>query len=219
MKLRQGVQVDFHASPEHGSVVTVEHGGGTPHNELIACISDNLSRFSDKASSHDVIINPSTVITFLLKRSMAPPISPKTSSDPFVYPKTIFLDRFLYTNVGITNTKRLLETKIQAEIRELNAYRNMLTRLEVCVFIQVGPSLRMASSSTPQDGSDALKNLNSTIYYYEEVADPEDDPVRRRNLQQTAEHLKDIMIMILGKLEGNGVMFSVFVGATYTKSL
>ena len=134
MRLKLGAQVDFLESPDDGSVVHVEYGGTGAHNELIACIAENLSRVYDNGlSNHDVIVTPSTVITFLLKRCATPPGSSKATLDPFVYPKTLFLDRFLYENVDLVNKKRTLETKILDEDKELKAYRNTLTRLEVSV--------------------------------------------------------------------------------------
>ena len=50
-------------------------------------------------------------------------------------------------------------------------------------------------------GQDSLQNLESTIYYYEKVADPGDDPERKRTLKRVADHLRDLMTMVRGKLE------------------
>jgi len=52
-----------------------------------------------------------------------------------------------------------------------------------------------------------LQNLEATIYYYEKVADPGDDPARKLTLQRVADHLKDIMTMVRGKVEGRPYIF------------
>ncbi|KAF8957517.1 hypothetical protein BDZ97DRAFT_1706876 [Flammula alnicola] len=178
VSLKHGFPPRAKQNPELGSVVTVEFGGDSIHNDLISCISDHLSKYSNTGSTHDVIIRPSEVIGFQLRRH--PPSGIKSSPDPFVYPKIIFLDRFLFDNLELTNEKRRMERKMLDEIKELKAYKETLTRSE---------------------NKDSLESLRSTIYYYEQVADPGDDPVRKRTLQRTADHLKDIMTMIMGKVE------------------
>lgn len=80
---------------------------------------------------HDVIIKPSDVIAFNLKRKLAPPGTPNTSPDPFVYPKSIFLDRFLFDNLALTNSKRKKEREILEEIKQLKAYKESLTHSDV----------------------------------------------------------------------------------------
>ncbi|KDR77055.1 hypothetical protein GALMADRAFT_155717 [Galerina marginata CBS 339.88] len=163
-----------------GMVVTVEFGQDPQHNDLNSCISDTLTRYTAKVSHHDVIIKPSEVITFDLKRL---PVTPSTGSAPpdsFSYPKTIYLDQFLFDNLALANSKRRLEREMLEEIKELMAHKEALTRSE---------------------GRDALQNLRSTIDYYENVADPEDDLSRKRTLQGMADRLKDIMTVIEGKVE------------------
>lgn len=206
--IRNGVDPRYKSNPEDGSVVTVEFGGNIPHNDLISCISDSLSKYDSQGSTHDIIIHPSTVITFMLRRNPTAPGATKASPDPFVYPKTIYLDRFLFMNLALTNEKRAAEYKMLEQIRELKAMKNTLTQLEVRILAKVRFSFLIELTST-QNGSDALENLRSTIYYYEKVADPEDDPSRQRTLQQTAEHLKDIMTMISGKVEGDTLFEAV----------
>ncbi|KAF8902552.1 hypothetical protein CPB84DRAFT_1775662 [Gymnopilus junonius] len=167
-------------SPEDGVVVNVDFGHGSLHNDLISCISDHLNQYTTKGSMHDVILKPSDLITFNLKRHPAPSGTSSASPDPFVYPKAFFLDRFLFDNLALTNSKRKKEREMLEEIKQLNAYKETLTRSE---------------------GRDALQDLKATIYYYEEVADPSDDPVRERALKAVADHLRDIVTMIEGKVE------------------
>ncbi|KAF9484084.1 hypothetical protein BDN70DRAFT_872980 [Pholiota conissans] len=178
--IKKGMEPRHKTNPESELVVPVDHNGDPQHNDLVSCLSDSLSRFNDAGSSHDVIITPSEVLTFQLRR--APVLSSsKSSPDPFVYPKTLYLDRFLFMNLALTNDKRRIEHQMLEEIQMLKAHRETLTRSE--------------------NGGDALGNLRSTIYYYETVADAGDDPMRKRTLKRTADHLKDIMTMIEGKVE------------------
>ena len=135
--IRNGVEPRYKSNPEDGSVVTVEFGGNIPHNDLISCISDSLSKFDSQGSTHDIIIRPSEVITFMLRRNPTPPGATKASTDPFMYPKTIYLDRFLFINLALTNDKRAAEYKILEQIRELKAMKHTLTRLEVGILANV----------------------------------------------------------------------------------
>lgn len=121
-------------SSELESVVPVEYIGDIQHNDLISCLSDSLSKFTEIDSSHDVIITPSEVLTFQLRRLPSLPGAAKASPDPFVYPKTIYLDRFLFVNLALTNDKRRIERKMLEEIKALKAHRETLTRSEVRFF-------------------------------------------------------------------------------------
>jgi hypothetical protein len=116
------------------NVVPVEYTGDIQHNDLISCLSDSLSKFMETETRHDVIITPSEVLTFQLRRLPSLPGAAKTSPDPFVYPKTIYLDRFLFANLALTNDKRRIEHGMLEEIKALKAHRETLTRSEVRVF-------------------------------------------------------------------------------------
>lgn len=114
-----------------GTVVAVEFGGDNVHNDLISCLTDNLNKFQRNISWHDVIVKPSEVCVFHLKRAPVIPGHAKASPDPFVFPKSFFLDRFLFHNLEFTNEKRELEHSMRAEIKELAAYKAKLTRSNV----------------------------------------------------------------------------------------
>ena len=117
--------------PQIGTVVTVDFGGDSVHNDLVSCLTDNLNKFYRSSSRHDVIIKPSEVCAFHLRRASIIPGHAKASPDPFVFPKSIFLDRFLFHNLEFTNEKRELEQKMMTEIKELMAYKATLTRFNV----------------------------------------------------------------------------------------
>lgn len=165
-----------------GTVVHFEFGGDdSGPNDLLSCLSSVLSRFREGGSSHDVIIKPSELVGFQLKRLPSQSTAtPKTTPDAFVFPKWIYLDQFLFHNLELANNKREMEREINAEIRELTAHRETLTHF---------------------NKRDTIKDLRSTIHYYEHVANPGDDPVRKQTIERTAAHLKDILIMITSKVE------------------
>ena len=117
---------------QSGMVVAVEFGGDNVHNDLISCLTDNLNTFQpDGNSQHDVIVKPSEVCVFRLERAPVIPGHSKTSPDPFVFPKSFFLDRFLFHNFELTNEKRELEHSIRNDIKDLMAYKTLLTRSNV----------------------------------------------------------------------------------------
>ena len=117
---------------QSGTVVAVEFGGDNAHNDLISCLTDNLNKFQRNGiSRHDVIVKPSEVCVFHLKRAPVIPGHSKASPDPFVFPKSFFLDRFLFHNLEFTNEKRELEHRMKDEIKDLTAYKTLLTRSNV----------------------------------------------------------------------------------------
>jgi hypothetical protein len=119
-------------SPDDGFVVLVDVGMENIPNDLIGTLSANLSRYSDSWSSHDIIIEPSDVLAFQLayKRQS----SSRSNLDPFFYPKTLFLDRFLMSNVELANQKRRQEKDMNAEIVNLTTQKETLTRYNVCIY-------------------------------------------------------------------------------------
>ena len=118
-----------------GTVVHVEFGGDdSGPNDLLSCLSSLLSRFREGGSSHDVIIKPSELVGFQLRRLPSQSTAtPKTTPDAFVFPKCIYLDQFLFHNLELANNKREMEREINAEIRELTAHRETLTHFNVSI--------------------------------------------------------------------------------------
>ena len=117
---------------QSSTVVAVEFGGDNVHNDLISCLTDNLNKFQlNGISRHDVIVKPSEVCVFHLKRAPVIPGHAKASPDPFIFPKSFFLDRFLFHNLEFTNDKREVERKMKAEIKDLTSYKAVLTRSNV----------------------------------------------------------------------------------------
>lgn len=118
-------------TPGTGFIVSVDAGGGHLHSDLISSISNGLNKQSSPTSStHDVIIRPSEVVGFALMR---PPNAPGTKSSPdlFVYPKTLFMDRFLLDNFEIVDAKRQQEHNLLRKVEELREMKEKLTRHDV----------------------------------------------------------------------------------------
>jgi hypothetical protein len=129
--LSNGTSSRVSQNTQPGMVVNVEIGGNTLHNDLISCISDHLNEYTSRWTKHSVIITPSEVISFQLKRLPNPPGSSKPSPDPFVYPKTIYLDRFLFSNLDTTHLKKRKEMSMLKQIKELKAHKEVLTQSDV----------------------------------------------------------------------------------------
>jgi len=113
-------------------VVMVGYGGENPHNDLVSCMEYNLTSASNNAVHYDVIIQPSDVLGFQLTRTIPHGSSTKSSADPISFPKTIYLDRFLFDKFELAYHKRDIEQKMRQEIQDLTRQRDTLTRYNVC---------------------------------------------------------------------------------------
>jgi hypothetical protein len=127
--------VEQHTSnSEGGPVVTVGFGGDNPHSDLVSCMEYNLTIPGNNAIHYDVILEPSDVLGFQLTRENLHGSSTKNFADPICYPKTIYLDRFLFDNFELVHNKRNIEEKMRREIQDLTRQREALTRHNVCFF-------------------------------------------------------------------------------------
>jgi hypothetical protein len=113
-----------------GSVVVVNVGDPSLPNDLVSRLAAMLSQYEDHGSTHDVIFEPSQVLSFHLK---APQDSSARSLDPFVFPQFLYLDQFLAKNFEIANEKRRLNMEIQEEISALTRQKEFITHFNVCV--------------------------------------------------------------------------------------
>jgi hypothetical protein len=112
----------------------VGFGGDNPHNDLVSCMDHNLTSVSNNIIHYDVIIEPSDVLGFQLTRTNPHGSSNKSFADPIGYPKTLYLDRFLFDKFELVYHKKNTEQKMRQEIQELMRQRNTLTRHNVCPF-------------------------------------------------------------------------------------
>lgn len=159
--------------------VLVEFGNEKiPYTDLISCLSGTLSSWTDTGSSHDVIVQPSEVFCFHLQRLVNE--AGKYSVEPFTFPKFIYLDQFLLENLDLANKIRVAERRILDEISELSAMKEGLTR---------------------HNNRDVIKDLEGTLHYYENVAEPGDDFERAETLKKTKAKLQNVVASISRKVE------------------
>ncbi|KAF8839694.1 hypothetical protein BDN67DRAFT_737341 [Paxillus ammoniavirescens] len=159
------VPIDVHATAGSGNA-----------NDLIGRLSAQLSKPQSYAGKQSVIFEPSEVVAFELSRaSPAYPNSTSTGGDrverkPFTFPASIYLDQFLRDNVGFAQAKRRQQEEMTEEVQRLILHKKTLTHFE-----------------------DTLKDLRSTIFYFENIADAKGDLERASAIQTTATKLKSIL--------------------------
>ena len=94
----------------------------------------NLTVSGNNSTQYDVILEPSDVLGFQLTRANSDGSSTKPSADPISFPKTIYLDRFLFDNFQFVHHRRMAERKMRQEIHDLTRQREALTRYNVGSF-------------------------------------------------------------------------------------
>lgn len=115
--------------PRDNHVVPLEYGNENIPSDLVSCLSGLLSTWTVAGSIHEVIIEPSDVFCFQLQRLVNQ--SGKYSPDPFVFPKSLYLDQFLLSNLELANKIRISEREMLGEISELSRVKEGLTRHNV----------------------------------------------------------------------------------------
>ncbi|KAL0566637.1 hypothetical protein V5O48_015367 [Marasmius crinis-equi] len=121
--------------------------------------------------SHEGILKPPQIIVFTLRKGGA--ASASSSLDTFVYPKTLYMDQFLLENFQIVNAKRTREAEI----------RSLLIQLD-----------QRKAELTTHDNRDAIKDLKTSLQYFENVAHVGDSPDRRASVASTAEKLRKVLL-------------------------
>ncbi|KAH6910678.1 hypothetical protein BKA70DRAFT_90896 [Coprinopsis sp. MPI-PUGE-AT-0042] len=167
--------------PTPGTTVRIEYGAPGSEHDLVPRLSANLSQYYEGKSSHSVIHEPSMMLAFALVRQPLTASQRKGDPIPFSFPKSFYLDRFLFINLELANRKRSEEEQISWEVQDLQNQRETLTRFEQ---------------------RDAIQDLRNSIHYYEKVANAVGDSVKQQVLDDTATQLKDILTMIESKVEG-----------------
>jgi hypothetical protein len=112
-----------------GTVVTVDvkHDPASS-NDLISQLSETLVHDEDRATTYDLISEPSELVCFHLKREHT---SGPRRSVVFKYPDHLFLDRFLEQNVSMIHQLRASERRILSDIEHLLARKKALTSYTV----------------------------------------------------------------------------------------
>jgi hypothetical protein len=128
--------------PDEAELVTVTVGGNAAgeNNDLMSCLSAQLSAPLDSPEQQEYIFEPSDVVAFQLASNSAMSSSQSTSfggmteRKAFRYPKHIYLDRFLQVNLELSNAKQAEQREMHAELEKLFAKRKSLTSFDVCIF-------------------------------------------------------------------------------------
>ncbi|KAJ7510628.1 hypothetical protein B0H11DRAFT_2215383 [Mycena galericulata] len=159
--------------PDLGHVVQldIDPSSSSQANDLVARLSQTLNTYNEDGSSdHQLILQPSEMVTFEI--SVMPSSSTASSSpEPFVFPKTIYMDEFLAANLDLANETRVSQRLIQIEIETLAEKKKNITRF---------------------DGLDTFENFRGAIDYYENVAQ-RDTPERLASLKTTATKLRSTL--------------------------
>ncbi|KAJ7594362.1 hypothetical protein C8J56DRAFT_926565 [Mycena floridula] len=157
-----------HRSTEEGCIVDIEmsHESNLGRNELVSRLSSKLTahRLTD---FRDAIIEPSEVVAFNLKpphRVLSNPVP-----EPMTYPRVIYMDQFLASNMDIALAKSHQEKTMNQEIQQLNERKTALVSFK---------------------GRDTLKDLEASISYYESLAAGREQPSRAAALDRSLEKLK-----------------------------
>ncbi|TFK75592.1 hypothetical protein BDN72DRAFT_757458 [Pluteus cervinus] len=179
-EFREGPQAKIKKTSGDGCVVSVDVSPTQGPNDLVSRLSNSLSRYYDSgfiASTHEVIIEPSDLAMFKPQVGDRPPsyTNAPASPEPLVYPKILYLDRFLSGSAVIVEGKRRDETALLAEIESLKMQRRSLTGY---------------------NNRDTIKDLKTSIHYYEKVAGPRDDAERLAVINTTTAKLKRILSTI-----------------------
>ncbi|KAI8972449.1 hypothetical protein BD414DRAFT_560365 [Trametes punicea] len=186
------------AEPDDPSIdnlccVKVTVGVNPDANDLVSSLAAELAPDPSKSPSpkRQVIIEPSDVITFQLLRDVAPPpydaaVGRRTERAIFKYPKSVFLDQFMKDSFELANEKRTARRKLLQEVKELEARKKSLLH---------------------HNDKDTLADLQSCLYYYETVAEDDDDPNRAEEIRHNREKLTQIIEKV--KAEADSIESSI----------
>ncbi|KAG6877530.1 hypothetical protein C0993_006324 [Termitomyces sp. T159_Od127] len=161
-----------HSSKQIGCVVEIQTGDSATPNDLISRLSSNLLRAYNevtRTTTCDVIVHPSEVVVFYLKPVQSS--GQAKTVEPFVFPKQLYLDRFIFEKMPLIEEKKTQERKLREQINEFTKRRQLLTRGE--------------------QGRDVLTDLRASLYYFEEVA-CKDTPEREESVNRTAKKLRTL---------------------------
>lgn len=113
------------------SVVKVAVRGTPNANDLLSCLSLELSPVGDDRGRQQVIFNPSDVVAFQLLREHILPSGPRSERRTFSFPTFVYLDQFLQENSKLANDKRNLQRELYAKADQLKERKEQLRWHEV----------------------------------------------------------------------------------------
>ncbi|KAH9847035.1 hypothetical protein C2E23DRAFT_850401 [Lenzites betulinus] len=159
--------------------VKVNAGKSLETNDLVSSLAADLAPDPVKHPNarRQVIFEPSDVIAFQLARDAAPPsydttIGRKSERATFKYPMSVYLDQFMKESFELADEKRTAQRTLLQEVKELEAKKKTLLHF---------------------NDKDTLANLQSCLYYYENVAESNDDPKRAEDIRENKEKIARII--------------------------
>ncbi|KAI0329993.1 hypothetical protein GY45DRAFT_1412263 [Cubamyces sp. BRFM 1775] len=157
----------------------VSVGANPDANDLVSSLATDLAPDLTKfpSAKRQVIMEPSEVISFQLLRDAAPPpydaaVGRRSERATFRYPKSVYLDQFMKDSYHIADEKRAEQRRLLQEVKDLETKKKQLLHF---------------------NDKDTLADLQSSLHYYEHVAESDGDPARAEEIRQTAEKLKQII--------------------------
>jgi len=132
----------------HETEIVVVYVGGKrlgDNNDLVSCLSAQLSSPVDQPKQQECIFEPSDVVAFELNGTLASSSqwsygNKTTETKEFKYPKHIYMDQFLQVNAELANAKRAQQREMGEEVERLSLKRKSLISFNVGLaffFVQV----------------------------------------------------------------------------------
>ncbi|KAI0340340.1 hypothetical protein BDW22DRAFT_1360280 [Trametopsis cervina] len=158
------------------AVVRVSVPNNSEANDLMSCLA---TEFVDEANDfkQDIsIVDASAVLAFEISRY------PSASGDrtKFSYPPTVYLDQFMRENAPLSTEKRRARKAASEEITRLQSTKTSLLT---------------------HKGRDVIADLRSAIFYFQQIAEHNDDELRRATMEDTVAKLGKIVVRIEEKIK------------------
>lgn len=113
------------------SVVKVAVRGTPDANDLLSCLSLELSPIGEDRGRQQVIFKPSDVVAFQLLRDNIVPTVLRSDKHTFVFPTSVYLDQFLSANSNLASEKRNLQRELRTKVDHLKERKEQLRWHEV----------------------------------------------------------------------------------------
>ncbi|KAI1792356.1 hypothetical protein LXA43DRAFT_1060642 [Ganoderma leucocontextum] len=177
----------FHDAPlddpntDNLSYVKVTVGPAPELNDLVSALAAEFappeSGKLKAVAKRRVIFEPSDIIAFQLVRDGALPSydaagGRKAERMPFRYPGSVYLDQFMRESYDLAKVKRVEQRVLWEEVKELEARKKGLLHY---------------------NDKDVLVDLQSCLYYYENVAESDGEAMREQEIKANKKRLAKII--------------------------
>ncbi|KAI0643929.1 hypothetical protein C8Q79DRAFT_977495 [Trametes meyenii] len=156
--------------------LSVNVGSNPETNDLVSSLAAELIPDPTKKPvvSRQVIFDASESISFQLVRDATPPsydptVGRRSERATFKYPLSIYLDQFMEKSYELADRKRAAQLTLLQKVKDLEAKKKAILYFE---------------------SKDTLADLQSCLYYYENVAESDGDPKRADEIRENKEKLR-----------------------------